>query len=239
MSSTTTNRTMTSTVDSYAKVPPYDICLSLNHHQQNLNQIEQESTSSASLLHSNCSSNSSPNSTTKLTAGSSEAAQTTTSGTVDYLKTFFQIANGNNKQQLQNFYETICAREYQMSKQANLWHNYAEYNPIAIPTQNMSHNNNQQQPKFDSYVVLPNGQLLQSSMLPANSTVVLIKPTVLPQHTEEQQYSTVVYGDLVPTSSNSTTLNSEQQQTSSAHSTLITFNNASNSGSEQTSSDKN
>ena len=226
--SSSTNRTLSSTVDSYAKVPPYDVCLSLNHQNNaHLNQIDQacESSSSASLLAP--SSNSSPNSTTKLTTGD-------TANSMDYLKTFLHLASASSQQQqqLQHFYETICAKEYQKSKQvANVWHNYAEYNPLNhVNLIDLAANNCQ--PKFDSFVMLPSGQLIQSAALPVNSTVLLINPQ--PQHVsssthgEEQQYSTCLYGELPSAANNSTLVTFSSNNGNSANSGSSTANSENN-----------
>jgi hypothetical protein len=97
----------------------------------------------------------------------------------------------------------------------------------------------QQPPKFDSYVMLPNGQLVQSTAQGA-LPVVLIKPMMATATSssigEEQQYSTVLYGDLIP-SNNSTKTTTDEPSSSPLPHTLITLLN-SNSGSD-TSSDTN
>lgn len=207
-SSATTNRTLSSTADSYAKVPTYEVCLSLTNNKshaigaslmQQQNQASGEMSSSASLLTSSSSANSSPNSTAKLSDNNTNNTHMTT-----FLPTQPNIYHN----QLQHFYETICAKEYNKQQQIinNIQPNYAEYQPINLIdliNQNNSLNSHQQnshQAKFDSYVMLPGGQILPS--------VVLINPT--PQHTllsscmnsssqvkssDEQQYSSVLYGE--------------------------------------------
>lgn len=161
--SSATNRTLTSTVDSYIKVPGYD-----------LNQIEP---------HSACDSL------------STTSATETSANRDDIMRTFFksQINKTNNE----HFYETLSRQQQQ---QQQFYNNYAEYNPIHRLKQ------------FDSIVLMPtacNGiqspHYISAKPMSINSTVVLLSSAPVQRIDEEQQYSSVVYGDLSPTSSASST----------------------------------
>jgi hypothetical protein len=185
-STSSNNRTMTSNVDSYLKVPPYEI-LSMNNNSNPMNLIEPFSTSE-SLSSGNESL--SMNSTYKLTNSvlNSKDFQAKNGQNKEFLKSFFQ--NANTKPQLVQLqpheYETI-SKHYNPNQQ--LLTNYYEYYQVDAS-----------RPNFQNFNLLP---IVNGSAIPINNSTLIFltqkqmqQPDLSPNTTSTDQSS--VYADIQP-----------------------------------------
>jgi hypothetical protein len=175
----TTNRTLTSTVDSYTKVPQYEI---LNQNKIN-EQISNDTSSASSTLID-------PSSSVLTNEFLIQNEKN-----IEFLKNYFQNRSNNNSLQLNSnhYYETLSSKPIiNMNSSNNNYLQPAQYNEY----QSISNAGN-----FDKIVILPASQFET-----VNGQTFLLLTAAPQQIIQQQQYSSI-YGDSVSPSSTSVSSN--------------------------------
>ena len=202
-STSSNNRTMTSHLDSYIKVPPYEI-LSLNNNSNQMNVIEPFSTSESSGNESL-----SLNSTYKLANSiiNDKDFQAKNAQNKEFLKSFFQ--NTNTKPQLVQLqpheYETI-SKHYNPTQQ--FMTNYYDYYQVDASRQAMHNFNSALNLQLCSQNMLP---IVSGSAIPINNSTLIFLTQQIQQQQQQMQQDlspnttstdqSSVYADIQPVGS--------------------------------------